>query len=538
MNVEEFPWWTKEQRQLAREVEEFSREVAPLVEEADWRAKLGILDGSLPWDPIPQELKKRMVEKGYFGAMIPKEYGGMGLGVTGSCIIAEGLGPAYGSFVSTAIGGTHQIIRHGTKEQKERWLPKIASGEIGGAIGLTEPFVGSDAAGVETFAVREGDEYVVNGKKRFVTNLGYADLYIVYVKTSEKPEDKAAYGHMTALIVEKGTPGFTVEKVNMLCTLDPPQLNGYLNFDDVRVPVANRIGEENDAFLGVMVDGLNFERLMICALTLGFMRISLKYAVYATERRIQFGKRTIDFESNQYRIADMITNLKLARLMTYYSAYLADLGQEPIIEATLIKIFATETNSKAALDAMQCMGGDGLTKMYPVESIMRNMLMNVIGAGSSDIMKRLLVRQATRYQVGLMLEDLKLPRRRLHPELGVPVSDWRGELKPKLTAKDPEGKVLEALALDYKVNPGLYMTREDLEEDTDLKGEELNKVLMSLEEKGLVKLFRLHGVIRLAKALYTGLKKVKPQKFYNWYPPWVKEKLFPAPQMTPMFETK
>jgi len=538
MNVKEFPWWTKEQRQLAREVEEFSQEVTPLVEEADWRAKLGMLDGSLPWDPIPQELKKRMVEKGYFGAMIPKEYGGMGLGVTGSCIFAEGLGPAYGSFVSTAIGGTHQIIRHGTKEQKERWLPKIASGEIGGAIGLTEPFVGSDAAGVETFAVREGDEYVVNGKKRFVTNLGYADLYIVYVKTSEKPEDKAAYGHMTALIVEKGTPGFTVEKVNMLCTLDPPQLNGYLNFDDVRVPVANRIGEENDAFLGVMVDGLNFERLMICALTLGFMRISLKYAVYATERRIQFGKRTIDFESNQYRIADMITNLKLARLMTYYAAYLADLGQEPIIEATLIKIFATETNSKAALDAMQCMGGDGLTKMYPVESIMRNMLMNVIGAGSSDIMKRLLVRQATRYQVGLMLEDLKLPRRRLHPELGVPVSDWRGELKPKLTAKDPEGKVLEALALDYKVNPGLYMTREDLEEDTDLKGEELNKVLMSLEEKGLVKLFRLHGVIRLAKALYTGLKKVKPQKFYNWYPPWVKEKLFPAPQMTPMFETK
>ena len=538
MNVEEFPWWTKEQRQLEREVEEFSREVAPLVEEADWRANLGMLDGPLPWDPIPQELKKRMVEKGYFGAMIPKDYGGMGLGVTGSCIIAEGLGPAYGSFVSTAIGGTHQIIRHGTKEQKERWLPKIASGEIGGAIGLTEPFVGSDAAGVETFAVREGDEYVVNGKKRFVTNLGYADLYIVYVKTSEKPEDKAAYGHMTALIVEKGTPGFTVEKVNMLCTLDPPQLNGYLNFDDVRVPVANRIGEENDAFLGVMVDGLNFERLMICALTLGFMRISLKYAVYATERRIQFGKRTIDFESNQYRIADMITNLKLARLMTYYSAYLADLGQEPIIEATLIKIFAAETNSKAALDAMQCMGGDGLTKMYPVESIMRNMLMNVIGAGSSDIMRRLLVRQATRYQVGLMLEDLKLPRRRLHPELGVPVSDWRGELKPKLTAKDPEGKVLEALALDYKVNPGLYMTREDLEEDTDLKGEELDKVLMSLEEKGLVKLFRLHGVIRLAKALYTGLKKVKPQKFYNWYPPWVKEKLFPAPQMKPMFETK
>jgi len=355
---------------------------------------------------------------------------------------------------------------------------------------------------------------------------------------SDKPEDKASYRHMTALIIEKGTQGFTVEKINMLCTLDPPQLNGYLNFDDVRVPVTNRIGEENDAFLEVMVSGLNFERLMIFALTLGLMRISLKYAFYVTERRVQFGKRTIDFESNQYRIADMITNLKLARLMTYYSAYLADLGQEPIIEATLLKIFAAEANSKAALDAMECMGGDGLTKMYPVESIMRNMLMNVIGAGSSDIMRRLLVRQATRYQMGLMSEDLKLPRRRLHPELTVPVSDWTDELKPRLMAKDPEGRVLEALAWDYKVNPRLYMTREDLEEDTELKGEELDKVLVSLEQKGLVKLFRLHGVIRLAKALYTGLKKAKPQEFYNWYPPWVKEKLFSEPQMKRMFETE
>jgi len=110
-------------------------------------------------------------------------------------------------------------------------------------------------------------------------------------------------------------------------------------------------------------------------------------------------------------------------------------------------------------------------------------------------------------------------------------------LKPKLTAKDPEGRVLEALAFDYMVNPGLYMTREDLEEDTELKGEELDRVLISLEQKRLVKLFRLHGIIRLAKAHYTGLKKAKPQKFYNWYPPWVKEKLFLAPQLKPMFET-
>ena len=137
-----------------------------------------------------------------------------------------------------------------------------------------------------------------------------------------------------------------------------------------------------------------------------------------------------------------------------------------------------------------------------------------------------------------MLEDLKLPRRRLHPELRVPVSDWTGELKPKLTARDHEGRVLEALAFDYLVNPGLYMTREDLEEDAELMGKELDEALVCLEKKELVKLFRLHGIIRLAKAHYTGLKKAKPQKFYNWYPQWVKEKLFPAPQMKPMFETE
>ncbi|MHA1209382.1 MAG: acyl-CoA dehydrogenase family protein, partial [Candidatus Freyarchaeota archaeon] len=196
---------------------------------------------------------------------------------------------------------------------------------------------------------------------------------------------------------------------------DPPTLNGYLNFDNVRVPVENRIGEEGRAFVDVMMRGLNFERLILCAGLLSAIRASLTYAVYSTQRRIQFDRRTFDFESNQYRIADMIMNLKLARLMTYYSAYLVDQGLEPILEATLLKIFVAEANSKAALDAMRCMGGDGVTKFYPVESIFRNIMMNEIGAGSSDIMRRLLTRIATRYKTGLMQEELRAPRRRVHP---------------------------------------------------------------------------------------------------------------------------
>jgi len=401
--LEKFFWWTDEQKQLADEVEEFSRKVTPRLAEARWKQE------------IPQDIIKEVAKKGWFGALIPKEYGGLDLGCTGCCILVEGLGAVSGFFATTAFGGAHQIVRSGTEEQKRRWLPKIAKGELVGAIALTEPFVGSDASGLETTARREGDVYILNGKKRFVTNLGYADIYMVYARTSDKPEDIAARRHVTGFIVEKGTPGFTIEKINEVCVFDPPTLNGYLNFDNVRVPVENRIGEEGRAFVDVMMRGLNFERLILCAGLLSAIRASLTYAVYSTQRRIQFDRRTFDFESNQYRIADMIMNLKLARLMTYYSAYLVDQGLEPILEATLLKIFVAEANSKAALDAMRCMGGDGVTKFYPVESIFRNIMMNEIGAGSSDIMRRLLTRIATRYKTGLMQEELRAPRRRVHP---------------------------------------------------------------------------------------------------------------------------
>jgi len=521
IKVEKYFWWTDEQKRFADEVEEFSRENAHRMAEEIWTRE------------VPQDLLEEVRKRGWFGALIPKEYDGMGLGCTGSCLLVEELIDVVGGlFTTTAFGGAHQILHSGTEEQKERWLPKIARGELIGAICLTEPLLGSDAAGVETTARREGDEYVINGKKRFTTNLGYADIYLVYTRTSDKPEDIKARRHLTAFIVEKGTPGFTIEKINELCVFDPPVLNGYLDFDEVRVPAANVIGGEGNAFMDVMVRGLNFERLLVSAQTLGGMRTSLINAVYVTKRRIQFGRRTIDFESNQFRIADMIMNLKLARLMTYYSAYLVDRGMDPFLETTLLKVFAAEALSKTASDAVQCMGGDGVTKFYPAEAVMRSVKMAEIGAGSSDVMRQLLARLATRYLTGLMLEELEEPRRRIHPNLGVPVPVFAlGQMKPKFTSKDSEGKVLEALAEDYRVNPGLYMTREDLEEDTELTGEDLDKALVSLEAEGLVKLYRIRDIIRLAKATYKGLKKAKPKQYYRWFPEWVKTE----PERYPIF---
>lgn len=180
--------------------------------------------------------------------MIPKAYGGHleDWGVTGACIIAEELGRAgdvWAPFTSTMVGSVHQILHFGTGEQKRRWLSPLARGDFLGAITITEPFVGSDASNVRTKARLDGDQYVISGNKRFIGQAGAARTYMAYVATSDRPEDKAKYRHLTALIVERGTPGFTVQRIADIFALDDVYV-GYLNFENVRVPVANRIGSK------------------------------------------------------------------------------------------------------------------------------------------------------------------------------------------------------------------------------------------------------------------------------------------------------
>jgi hypothetical protein len=373
--------------------------------------------------------------------------------------------------------------------------------------------VGSDAAGVETTARREGDCYVLNGKKRFITNAGLADIYVVYARTSEKPEDRAKYQHLSAFLVEKGTPGFSVEKINELSGwFGLP--NGFLDFNEVKVPVQNLIGSEGAGWK-VMMAGLNFERVVYSAGMLGPMRESIRHAVGYTQRRIQFDKPTIDIPSNQSKIAEMLANLHTSRLLVYYAAHLLDQHKDAMVEAATAKMFTSDMFEKLISDAVQVMGGDGWTRFYPVESFLRDAKVNQIGAGTNQIMRLVIFRGGLK----AMSKDLKMPRRRIHEKLGVPIDT--NEALPKLESN--EDGVLKALSEDYLVNPGLYMTREDLKERlSGVSAEKLDQLLKDVESKGLVKLYRdSRGNMALAKATYDGLRKVAPLEKYKWYPDWL-----------------
>ena len=515
MFLDKFPWWNETQKKLADEVEAFADQYYPDAEEAAWKRQT-------PWKVL-----NAVKEKGWFGALIPKKYGGLReeLAITGACIVNEEIsrlgvvGTIYGG---SMFGGAHQIETFGTEEQRERWLPAMASGEKIGAICITEPPVGSDAAAVATEARLEGDEYIITGKKRFTTGLGIADIYMFYARTSEDPKDRQANRHLTAFIIEKGMKGFTVEKVNELCGGDG-LLNGYLNLDEVRVPVSNRLAGEGDGWT-IMMSGLNVERTIASSQILGQMREAIRFAHFHSQRRVQFGQPTMLAQTNQFKIADMIMQLKTCRLLVYYAAHLLDIGgggpYGPVIEATVAKLLTSESYVSLTSNAIQVMGGDGWTKFYPVEAMYRAAKVTEIAAGTSEVMRMILYRLGTR----LMAHELEPPRRVIHPELGVPV-DRFDEVPESEKLKITQDNVLKVLAEDYRVNPGLYMSRQDLMRYLTGTEEELDEVLMELEEKKLVVLSRgRRGTIKLANATYQGLKKANPLEYYQYYPEWVNRK--------------
>jgi len=500
--MEKFPWWTEDQNKLADEVEKFVEDLVPRSEEAYWKKEV-------PWD-----LLKKIANKGYFGVGIPKKYGGMGLGVTGTCIVQEAVSKLYGVthiFCVSMLSGLHQLNVFGTEEQKGKWFPRIAKGEIG-ALALTEPFVGSDVASTETTARREGEKYILTGKKRFIMNAGIADRYVIYARTSDKEEDIATNAHLSTFIIEKRMPGFTIEKINELIGFTSI-LNGYLNLDEVSVPVENRIGDEGLGFM-VAMSGLNYERTVGSAAFYGGWTEALKYVNWYMRRRVQFGQKTIDLPTNQFKIADLITGLKTGRLLTYYSAYLIDLGREDPVYSSIAKLYATDEGLQASIDASQLLGGDGVTEFYPIGRMVADGKIGQIVAGTNEIMRYIIYRMGIRQISGV-------PRRKIHEQLGVPLPMVGSNEKEK---EINEEKLLKTLAEDYRVNPGLYMHREDIKELYNVEDKELDDILVSLEKKKLVKLYRRRGVIELAKATYKGLNKASPPEYYRWFPDWVDKK--------------
>lgn len=503
--METFTWWSEEHIKLAREIKELVDELMPAADEAAWR-------NTFPWD-----ITNRITERGFFGAGIERKYGGLGLGITGITIVSEEVGRLPGGFGSgvfaaSMFGGLHQVTEFGSDTQRSEFLPRISAGELG-AIALTEPSIGTDAAGIETTARREGDSYIINGKKRFVTGVGVASRYLLYARTSNDTEDIRRNRHLSAFILEKGAPGFTIEKINELIGLDNMH-NGYLDLDDTPIPVANRIGEEGQGWQ-MMMSGLNFERIICAALSVGCFREILRSLVPYAQRRIQFGQPTIDMPTNQFKIADILMEMKLARLSTYYAAHLIDSGKQAAADASICKLHASERLILSAIEAIQIMGGDGVTKFYPLEKLMRDAKITQIAGGTSEAMKMLIYRMGLRE----MADELTMPCRTIHQELGVPLET----AAPTRQSSIDEESLLRVMAEDYRTNPGLYMSLGDLQKRFAVPDQGLENTLLSLEEKGYVKLYRKRGIICLAKATYAGLKQANSPEYYRWFPNRVRE---------------
>ena len=505
--MQDYPWWNASQVALMKEARAFTTEVLiPIAEKCAHKLEY-------PWEAI-----RRIAEKGWFGATVPKKYGGHQeeWGVTGAAILCEEIsraGEAANGLITTLIGATTQILHDGSEEQKQKWLPKLAAGELFGCITMTEPYEGSDVAEIETTAVREGDFYIINGKKRFQTSAGAADLYMTYVKTDMNPEARKRYRHLTGMIIEKGTPGFTVERVNRLIGMDGVY-NCFLNYDNVRVPAANIIGGEGDGW-NVMMRGLNVERALGAACYLGGMREAIRYARQHLERRVQFGQPTGAIATNQFKLADMYSGYELSRLVIYYVAHAADLGREVPLESGLAKLYASETSFSIASEAIQCMGGNGVMDIYPVERILRDARLNLIAAGTSEVLRLLIYRMGTR----LFAEDLQPPARAMDEELNVPLP--LGKLPPP-KAVTSESDVLQVLAENYRVNPGLHMTLADMKLFLAAPDDVLAQYLSALEERDLVALLRNRkGEVELVKATFAGLKEAHPSEYYRQIPSWV-----------------
>jgi alkylation response protein AidB-like acyl-CoA dehydrogenase len=493
--MEKYFWWNEKQKSLADEAAQFSDAViAPRIREIE-RTK------RFPW-----EFMSEIGKKGWFGILIPEAYGGMGedYGTTGMCIVLEEIarGAAVAvDFYETTIYGYSPIVRFGTEEQKGRFLPGLATGERFACIAITEPFCGSDAAAVQTTAVLDGDDYVINGRKRFITVGGVGNLYCVYCKTSDSPDDRARHRHMSAILVEKGMPGFSVEAIHDVMGRFGSR-HAALRFDNVRVPRENLILNEGDGWR-VLADALNIERLGVAAGAIGVARSSLAETSNYASKRVQFGKTLSEIPAIQFMGSDMVTSIILGHTQTYYTACMLDSGRDVPIGASVAKLYTTDTLMKTTLDAVQCHGGDGYTTQYPVERHMRDSKLIQIGAGSNEILRTLIWKQ--------WQKEVRAFEK----------AERRPAMECSLNPEEARGSIMESLAEDYKRNPGLYMRTEDLQQKFGLGDEALDHTLKALEAEGFVALHRVRNRITLAKATYQGLDRTKPKEYYLSIPDFV-----------------
>jgi len=349
-------------------------------------------------DQIPEEIVQQMRELGLFGLSIPEEYGGLGLGTVGECLVYEELSKtnaAFRSRIGTSNGiGSMGILFDGTEEQKQKYLPRIASGEWTSCFALSEPEAGSDAANIKTTAVRDGDYFVLNGLKHFITNGDIADIATVIALTDK---DKRTRGGITAFVVEKGTPGFSVGTIERKMGLRGSH-TCELIFDNCRLPVAQVIGGEpliGQGFKTAM-SVLDKGRLTMGACALGAAQKLLDLSTEYAKQRVQFGKPIAQFQSVGNMLADMATEIYAARQMLYHAAWLRDQGKKVIKEASMVKLFCTEMACRVSYSAVQIFGGSGYMKDFPIERFYRDLRLYTIYEGTSEIQRVVIARELTK----------------------------------------------------------------------------------------------------------------------------------------------
>ena len=368
-------------QERAREVAE--KYVRPAAAELDRTGEYG-------WD-ILEALKSY----GLTGVWIPKEYGGQDAGVLNLCLIVEQLSRACGgvgvAFAVNALG-SFPIILGGTEEQKQKYLPPIAAGEHLIAFGLSEKASGSDAGSLRTTGIKDGDDYVINGQKKWNTNGGVASTFTVYALTDP---DRGMRG-ISAFIVEKDTPGFTVGKREDTMGIRTVPVN-ELEFDDCRVPASQLLGhKENVGFKNAMMT-LDRARPGVAAQALGLAQGALEWALRYTSERRQFGQTVMSHQAIQFMLADMATQVEAARQLVYHSARVIDSGAKNVNKiAAMGKVFATDTAMTVTTDAVQLFGGYGFCRDYPIEKYMRDAKITQIYEGTNQVQRLVIGRALTR----------------------------------------------------------------------------------------------------------------------------------------------
>jgi butyryl-CoA dehydrogenase len=369
-----------EHDKFRQEIREFAEsEIAPIASQIDE-------SGEFPLENI-----KKLGQRGVLGMVVPKQYGGTGDDTITYAIAVEEISRVCGSTGITVAAhdslGVYPIYLFGNEEQKKKYLPPLAKGEKLGAFGLTEPGAGSDAAETKTTAVLNGNEYIINGSKCFITNSSYADTFVI---TAVTDKSKGVKG-ISSFILEKGMKGFSVGKKENKMGLRGSN-TAELHFEDLRIPKERLLGKEGEGFKQFMIT-LDGGRISIGAMALGIAQGALDMSIKWAKEREQFGKKIGEFQAIQWKLADMATRIEAARHLIYHSAWMKDRGLRFTKESAMAKLYASEVGRFATYQAIQIYGGYGYLQKYPVERYFRDVKLCEIGEGTSEIQKLVIARE-------------------------------------------------------------------------------------------------------------------------------------------------